>query len=255
MLFFKRILTGATPEAGSERRVSARYAVHPQFPVKAVLNVAGRDTMGRLLTTKMGGGWDWPAIPVNLSATGARLQVPPTVEALRNDNCLLKLDIQGYELLIPGRIAHLGEQRNAIIYGVVLDLSNPGTQRAYNQLLDFVALGASLKAGKPMKKDKSGYFFERYDGVPSSYLSIWRSIESKEPEAFEFVLKDCMVRALAGNPGVDCLNSTDAATAKSHPRPGGGNQAAVPMGRLQSRSKHTGRRQDLPDQARGVTCR
>lgn len=214
MLFFKRILNVGGEPSGSERRVNARYPVQPKFPIKAVLNVAGRDTMGQLLKTKEGGGWDWAAKLVNLSATGARLQLPPTVEAQRGDPCQLKLDVDGYVLSLPGRIAHLGERRSVMTYGVMLDLADPGTQRAYNQLLDFVALGSSLKAAKPSKADKSGYLHERYEGVPSSYLSIWRQMETKEVAAFEFVLKDCMVRGLAGRPGVECLNGTDVATAK-----------------------------------------
>lgn len=214
MLFFKRILNVGRKTSGSERRVAERYTVYPQFPVTAVLNIAGRDTTGQLLQSKDGMGWDWAAKLVNLSSTGARLQLPPTVEAQRDDPCHLKLDVQGYVLTLPGRIAHLGEKRDSIVYGLVLDLADPVTQRAYDQLLDLVALGSSLNLSKPRKADESGFLFERYDGVHDSHLDIWRHEESKEVSAFEFVLKDCMVRGLDSRPGVVCRKGTNAATAK-----------------------------------------
>lgn len=214
MLFFKQILNVGGIKAGSERRVAARYPVYPQFPVKALLNVAARDTMGQLIKARDGEGWDWAAKLINLSATGARLQVQASSEALNGDPCVLKFDIQGYVLSLPGQIAHLKNKRDSTTYGLVFDLTDPATQRAYNQLLDLVALGSSLKLAKPMKPDSTGYLYEKYNGMPDSHLSIWRSVKSREVEAFEFVLKDSMVRGLAGRPGVECLNGTVAAKAK-----------------------------------------
>lgn len=92
MQFFKRILKFNDAEAvPSERRRRRRFAPGAKFPLKAVLNVAGRDDTGAVLQNSRGGGWDWGGRLVNFSCSGARVQLPPSVVAVRGDPCLLKL--------------------------------------------------------------------------------------------------------------------------------------------------------------------
>jgi hypothetical protein len=216
MLFFKRILDVRKTSGDTiNRRAASRFVVNPGFPVVAVLNIAGRDEFGRPLSkAKRGEGWDSPVQLINLSTTGARVQVPLTVKAQRDDFCRLKLDVQGYQLIVPGRIAHVAADGGSHVFGLVLDLGAANTAAGYRQLIDLVALGSSLILTKASQPDDSGYNVEEYTGEPASRLSIWRSLASGDVIAFEFQLKDCLVRGHDGSTGVECFTGTDAKTAQ-----------------------------------------
>ena len=215
MLFFKRILDVKKTAAPSERRVAARYAVLPGFPLKTVLNIVGRDELGQPLTGRGGEGTDWTGRLINLSSTGARVQMPHTVLAQRGDACRLKLDMQGYVLVVPGTIAHVAERRDSLVFGLALDLEASLTAAAYGQLVELVALGSTLKLVKPLQPDASGYLVEQYEGEPSSRLVIWRQMVGREVAAFEFQMKDCVVRGLAGREGLECFTGTSTTGVKA----------------------------------------
>lgn len=214
MLFFKRILEANKTTAPSDRRGGSRYAVHPGFPVKTMLNLVGRDELGQPLPAHDGEGRDWTGRLINLSDTGARVQMPLTVLAQRDDTCRLKIDVQGYELAVPGHIAHVAERRDSLVLGLALDLAHSRTATAYRQLVELVALGSTLKVLRPLQPDSSGYLVEEYAGEPASRLVVWRQMVGREVAAFEFQLKDCLVRGLAGRDGVECYPGIEAAGAR-----------------------------------------
>jgi hypothetical protein len=216
MLFFKRILdVRKPPTISSDRRVAARFAVSRQFPLQTVLNIAGRDERGEPLKPKSGEGWDWPGRLVDLSVTGARLQVPLTIIVQRDDTGRLRFDLQGHKLEIPCRVAHISDRREYALFGLELNLTSPSKLASYRQLLDLVALGASLKLVKPAARDKSGYLLEQYEGEPASRLSVWRLRTDKTVAAFEFQLKDCFVRGLAENDDLECFAGADATNGRA----------------------------------------
>ncbi len=205
MLFFKRILGDSTPEIPSDRRGGPRYPIGPSFPLKVVLNTVGRDEMGQLLQSKDGAGWDWSGRLINLSPTGARLQVPATMHSHKDDACRMKFEIEGYELVVPGRIAHITERRDSFIYGIQLDTSGPDIGKPYRQLFELIALGAALKPTQAPKPDESGYLAERYAAEEFSSLDVWRAGSDKAVVAFDLRLNDCHVRGLAGETGLQFL--------------------------------------------------
>lgn len=206
MPFFKRILAvRKTPAASAERRVSARYAVSRDFPIQSVLNIAGRDGQGQMQRPDDREGWDWPGRLIDLSVSGSRLEVPLTVSVHRGDAGCLNLDVQGYKLAIPCRVAHVSDHGDSFMLGLELDLKAGSTDTAYRQLVELVALGSSLRLVKPLQDDKSGYLTEQYVGEPASRLCLWRDRESGELAAFEFLLKDCFVRGTAGSDVLECF--------------------------------------------------
>lgn len=208
MLFFKRILNVKKAVAPSERRGGGRYAVLPDFPIKTVLNIAGRDEQGQIIKGRDGQGWDWTGQLVNLSASGARIQVPRTLEVLPGDTCTLKIDVQGFELAVPGRIAHRAERRDALVLGVALEIETSPARLAYRQLVELIALGATLKREKPLQPDGTGYLAEQYAGEPASRLVVWRHLVGREIAAFEFQLKDCTVRGLTEGTHLQCFTGS-----------------------------------------------
>lgn len=212
MLFFKRILDTKKAEAPSDRRGGSRYAVQPGFPVKAILNISGRDDAGRPLKTE---GIDWTGRLIDLSYTGARIQVPRTVMAERGDDCRLKLDVQGYVLVVPASIAHVASRQDSLLFGLALSLEASQTGAAFRQLVELVALGSTLKQAKALQPDPSGYMVESYAGEPASRLVIWRHMVGREVAAFEFQLKDCAVRALADRPELEFFAGADSTTRRA----------------------------------------
>jgi hypothetical protein len=215
MLFFKRILDTKKPEAPSDRRVAARYAVLNGFPIKTVLGISSRDEFGEQSKDREVEFTDWTGRLINLSSTGAQVQMPRTVIAQRDDPCQLKLDMQGYVLTVPGVIAHVAERRDSLVFGLALDLAASTTAAAYRQLVELVALGSTLVQTKPLQPDASGYLVEQYAGEPSSRLVIWRQMVGREVAAFEFQLKDCVVRGLAGREGLECFSGPETKSANA----------------------------------------
>lgn len=204
MLFFKRILGTAEPDAPAERRGGNRYAVGARFPMKVILNTQGRDEMGQPLKSKDDKGWDWTGKLINLSVSGARMQVPSTMHSHKGDACNLKFEIEGYQLVLPGRIAHISERRDSFIYGLQLDVSSDEHGQAYHQLVDLVALGATLQPAKPSAPDESsGYLVEQYVGEDKSRLDVWREYAGRTIVAFDFRLKEWCVRGLLDRPTLE----------------------------------------------------
>ncbi|RXK54954.1 PilZ domain-containing protein [Oleiharenicola lentus] len=214
MLFFKRILEVTKSASASDRRGGARYAVKPGFPIKTVLNILGRDEQGHLLQSRDGQGWDWTGRLLDISFSGARMQMPRTVAAMRGDCCHLKIDVQGYEVTVPAKIAHIADRRDSFVFGLSLNTPASASAPAFHQLVELIALGATLQPVRPIQPDDSGYLVEEYAGELGSRLVIWRHLAGRDVAAFEFKLKDCLVRGLAGRNQLECLSGGQEAGAR-----------------------------------------
>lgn len=200
MQFFKRILKEPEKEpdqevARVERRSKQRFALGPKFPLKAVLNLAQRDDSGAPMTHSRH-GWNWKGRLLDCSEQGARMQFNAAFNAASGDAGSLHLELEGFELFLPCHISNIKEEGSGIVFGLKHDLTDPATDNAYRQLLEIVALGATLKpCAKNSKPDESGYLMEQYASDWQSRLTVWRDKSDKEMTAFEFLLKDCLVRA------------------------------------------------------------
>jgi PilZ domain len=192
MLFFKRILK-LSSDAPEQRR-TCRYAVGPKFPLQSVLNLVGRDDTGSLLESTE--GWDWKGKLVDFSDTGVSIQLPLAASALRGDGCCLILRLDNFQLRVPGHVAHVRKLDDSFLYGVKLDFARAQNPQAYRQLLELVALGASLKPEKTkgIKTDASGLVVENYSGDHASRLTVWRGAASRAMDWFEFQMNGCCVR-------------------------------------------------------------
>lgn len=216
MLFFKRVLdVRKPPTVSADRRTALRYAVSRQFPMQSVLNITGRDRSGVPLETKEGQGWDWPGLLVDVSKSGALIQVPLTVSVRRGDEGRLKLDVEGYKLELPCQVAHVEERNEVTWCGLTLILPSAAVRSAFCQLLDLVALGSSLKLVRPLSSDGSGYLMERYEGEPSSRLSLWRHKQDLRLSAFEFLLKDCFVRGTESSRELEFYTGSDVTSGRA----------------------------------------
>jgi len=215
MLLFKRILAFGKDETPSDRRLGLRYCISPRFPLKAVLNLVRRDDEGHLLPSSDGQGRDWSGRLINISRSGARIQLPRAICVQPGDRCRLKLDLEGHPLELPGCIAHVIERRDSVVYGLVLDTVEADGRAAYDQFIELIALGATLKPSRPAQPHNEHYLIEQYEGEPGAgaRLDIWRRTDDRDVAAFEFWLRDYRVRGLAGRSMLEYLPASEADSA------------------------------------------
>lgn len=201
MLFFKRILKEPEPTSSTpavERRSTKRFAINPDFALKAVLSFIARDDTGAPLSNTRH-GWNWKGRLIDCSAQGMRIQMGPGLKVEIGDPCDLKLKVDEFELTVPCHVTNTHEQPEGMVFGLKHDIEDAPTASAYRQLLEIVALGSTLKLQpKAAKPDASGYFVEVYASPRSSRLTVWRHPADESVAAFEFQLKDNLVRGAAG---------------------------------------------------------
>ena len=197
MLFFERILN--SKQAHKEQRRASRYAVGSAFPLKAVLNLVGRDEFDEPLASSDGQGWNWAGRLVNFSASGVSIQLPPATGARRGDVCALILSLSGYQLNIPCYVAHVRSHPDSVQFGLKFNSADKETSAGYQQLLEMVAFGASLRPEKSPStgRDASGYLVEHYHGDFESHLTVWRAATGGPVQWFEFQLSQYYVRGSA----------------------------------------------------------
>lgn len=211
MLFFQRILKEPAPAASTapmvERRSARRFAISPAFALKAVLSFVPRDESGAPMSNTRQ-GWNWKGRLIDCSEEGVRMQLGPGLKLALDEPCDLKLAVEGYELTIPCHVTNLTDQPEGVLLGLRHDIKDGENMSAYRQLLEIVALGATLKLHQPAAPDASGYLVEKYAGNRASRLTVWRHPADNSVAAFEFQLKDNLVRAAAGQ-RVEFLADTD----------------------------------------------
>jgi hypothetical protein len=227
MLFFKKILPvpavepdlgpePAAPAPPVERRGRQRFKVHPGSQLKAVLSFIGRDDTGAPMSSSRA-GWHWRGRLLDCSELGVRLQLGPLVKAAAGDEAELLLELDDAQLRIPCHIANISEHPAGMVLGLRHDIADPETAGAFHQLLEIVALGSTLRRRiKRNRPDESGYLTEQYASDRPARLTIWRSVEDKVPAAFEFLLKDSLVRGGTGH-DLQYLAGIDATTAPAAP--------------------------------------
>lgn len=196
MLLFKRILNFTRSKVdASEQRGAERYPVGAgaQFKVTVRLpkhNAAGRpDPRGRQ-------GPDLPAKVINLSTLGASVQLPASAVAHHGEPCQFRLSLEDYHLEIPGKVAYFRSFPDHATCGVAFEFDFFEVRKAYLQLLEAVALGASLapvKAGE-VRADASGLDQELYRGKEGALLAVWRSGADGEIQRFDFRMNNYGVR-------------------------------------------------------------
>lgn len=202
MLFFKRILKEPEPVEDAvprvERRSTKRYLVNPQFPLRAVLSFIGRDESGAPMSNTRQ-GWNWKGRLIDCSEQGVRMQMGPALKVEAREMCDLKLTLDDFQLTIPCHIANIRENAEGLVFGLKHDIEDDPTRIAYGQLIEILALGSTLRqSGRTAKPDESGYLVERFVSDRPARLSIWRYPGDGSVAAFEFQLKDNLVRAAAG---------------------------------------------------------
>lgn len=210
MLLFKRILNfKRTKVDDSEQRGAERHAVGANVQFSVTLQLARHDEQGRP-DPRGRQGPDLPAKVVNLATLGASVQLPPSAKANHGETCLFKLRLEDYHLEVPGTVAYFRHFPSHATCGVAFAFDLFEIRKAYLQLLEPVAIGASLapvKAGE-IKPDATGLEREVYRGKDRAQLSVWRAGADGEIQRFDFRMNDYGVRWSHGQAELETYSVT-----------------------------------------------
>lgn len=196
VLLFKRILnfkkTSADP---SDKRKATRYPIGPAFPFKAVLTLMAHDDEGELVHDKLR-EQVWAGRLTNLSETGANIHLHAAAVAKRGEPCLFKLSLGDYELEFSATIAHFRVYQQHTSCGFSFDFPDFESKKAFLQILEPVAIGASLNELPPnkVKQDTAGLHKTQFEGTPGSLLTVWGPESGEEVHSFDFRMNTYGVR-------------------------------------------------------------
>ena len=200
MLLFKRILNFTRSSvADSEQRGAERYPVGPAVQFRATVTLLRHDDHGKP-DPRGRLGPDLAGKVLNLSTLGASVQLPPDAFAHHGEPCHFKLGLEDYHLDITGKVAYFRAYPAHATCGVAFDFDFFEVRKAYLQLLEAVAIGASLapvRAGE-IKPDATGLDKEVYRGKDGAQLSVWREGPDGDILRFDFRIHDYGVRWSTG---------------------------------------------------------
>jgi hypothetical protein len=179
------------PEPASDRRKKTRFAISQKSPLNAVLALPGEND----------GPWkDWPGTLVDLSVSGAHVQVSMAAVTFPESQCRLKLSLGTFKLEIPGTVAHFVCSSRLAVGGVELYFHDPAAEKAYQRVLEPVMIGATLAPSE--SSEHSVRYKEEFAGKPSARLIIWRATREAEISGFDFRMNRYSVAA-EREPGSD----------------------------------------------------
>ena len=195
MSLFKRILNFTKETAPpSDLRGAPRHAVGQTFPFKAVMTLAAHEGEGNPIEGDEQ-GQDWAGRLTSLSSTGASIQLHAAAAAIRRETCHFNLSLDGYLLEIPGTVAHFRCYPQHALCGFSFKFPSFDVQKSYLQVLEPVAIGASLAPvdAKQVKQDAPGLLKEQFSGH-NSVLTIWRQDPGGELHGFDLRMQEYGVR-------------------------------------------------------------
>ncbi len=202
MLLFRRILNFRRGSiAAQEKRRSERYPVGERFPLSSALTLLGETTGA--------GRKSWKGEVLDLSSTGASLQLAPTFTAGRGDACMLALELEDYLIDVPARVAHCRAYKDQMRCGLEIELSDYRLQKPYLQLLEPLSLGQSLRPipAKLVRQESPGRHAEAYGGEGDAKLTLWRDKPEGRLLGFEFRLHGFFVRGSADSGEIQTMSS------------------------------------------------
>ncbi|MBA4138674.1 MAG: hypothetical protein C0518_15320 [Opitutus sp.] len=195
MRFFSRILTSAHESlAKREKRLSSRYPVGDNYPVRVTLRLDAQRRDVRL---------------IDVSCNGASAELPPAHTVRRGQDGQISFTLGEDTLTLPCRVANVRQIRGRPACGLEFEFADTSKEEAYLQLVEPVALASSLEFINPAKVEQSvpGLRLEQYEGTAPTRLRVWRSLAEKEISAFEFQLSDYLVRWSDGMPELELIRS------------------------------------------------
>lgn len=186
MAFFDRLFsTHDESLAKKEKRLSSRYPVGENYPVRTNLRLDAQRREVRLL---------------DLSCNGASVELPEDHTIRRGQTGQITFALADDELTLGCRVANVRQLRGRPSCGLEFKFADPAQEHTYLQLVEPAAIASSLSLVNPAKITQAvpGLRLEQYDGTPPTRLRVWRNIADRSISAFEFQLSKYLVRWSSG---------------------------------------------------------
>jgi hypothetical protein len=162
--------------SGISKRKNTRYVVSDDCRIRASIRIRSSD--------EASSNKDWPGTLVDLSSSGAHIQISMAAVAYKGDSCVLKLACGAVKIEVRATLAHYVCSARYSVCGVKFDHSSPD---GYEQFLKAVVASSTLKVGDT--STESGRYREDYTGPGFTKLVVWRD---NKPErtvvAFEYTM-------------------------------------------------------------------
>lgn len=218
MLLFKRLANLKRDFLArlTDKRRAERFPVGPEFPLRATLNLAGSDNLGRIKQQERGSGRDWSGRLINFSASGLSVQLPSAAITVRGEPTLVALTIEMHRLQIPAEVAHFRVFPTHATCGLKMKFEDSVQETAYLQLLESVVLGATLKpvSTSSFGRNPPGLVREEYRSDSKAQLSAWRDMKSRALDSFELRMHDHLVRGEAARAGIEVYTRQESTAGK-----------------------------------------
>jgi hypothetical protein len=162
------------------QRKQTRYAVSEDCRLRASIRVKSSDDASA--------GKDWPGTLVDVSATGAHIQISLAAVAYKGDGCVLTLAHGGVKTQVRGTLAHYICSARHSVCGVKFDFINPGADGPYVAYFKAIMASATLKGGAK-DSDRPGHDQEEYRGPGHTKLVVWRENKpERAPVGFDYTM-------------------------------------------------------------------
>jgi hypothetical protein len=190
-----------------DKRKSKRYPVGHGFPLRATIQLIGRDQPDPRVKDTMG----WGGHVANVSSQGLSLQLPPSAVTFRGEETVVVLKLEEHELKIPCTVAHYRVTSTHATCGVKLNFNDPSVEHGYLQLIESVISGSTLEPAKlkALGKDPQGTSREQYVAENGVMLTAWRNKKTGALESFELVVDDMCIRGQQVSPFYEAFKRGD----------------------------------------------
>jgi hypothetical protein len=158
-------MSSADAKDRETKRKHTRYAVSDDCRVKASILLRSSD--------EATANKDWPGTLVDVSTTGAHIQISLAAVAYQGDSCVLKLAHAGRKAEVRGILAHYVCSARYSMCGVRFDLTSAGADKIYEPFLKTIVASSTLKAGET--GTEPGRYREEYPGPGHTKLVVWRN--------------------------------------------------------------------------------
>jgi hypothetical protein len=148
---------------GISKRKQTRYELSEDCRIRASIRIQSSDAESAKK--------DWPGTLVDLSASGAHIQISMAAVAYKGDSCMLKLACGPVKIDVRATLAHYVCSARYSVCGVKFDHSSPV---GYQQFFKAVVASSTLKGGTT-DSDRPGLYREEYKGPGHTKLVVWRN--------------------------------------------------------------------------------
>lgn len=193
-----------------DKRKAKRYPVGPRFPLKASVELIGRDKPDPRVTATLG----WGGHVANVSTNGLNLHLPPGAISFRGEETILTLSLDQHELKIPCTVAHFRVAGTHAICGLKLKFDDPAVEHGYHQLIESVISGSTLEPVRAKSgQNPPGTVREQYRAENGVTLTAWRDKKNKALDSFELVVDDVCIRGQKVSPFYEAYRRSDTGVA------------------------------------------